>query len=77
MPQGVERDAGLAIERLGQNARERGLADAAGAGKQIGMMQPLLFKRVGKRPDHVILSDQLGKALRAPFAGENLSLGHE
>ena len=40
-----------AIERLGENARDRGLADAAGACKQIGMVQSLLLQRVDKRPD--------------------------
>lgn len=41
------------------------------------MMQPFLFKRVGKRPDHVILSGQFRKDLGAPFAGKDLSLGHD
>ena len=35
-------DAGLAVQRLGDDARERGLADAARAGEQIGVVQALL-----------------------------------
>jgi hypothetical protein len=41
------------------------------------MMQPFLVKRIGKRPDHVLLSGQLGKGSGAPFAGKDLGLGHD
>src|SRR6185437_2790700 len=66
----------LAVERFGQNASDGRLSHAAGARKQISMMQALLFKCIGKRPDHMILSGQFRKVLWPPFAGENLSLGH-
>ena len=71
------RNPRLAIERLGQNAGNSGFADTACARKQVGMVQPFLFKRVGKRPDHMILSGQLGKDPGAPFAGKDLSLRHD
>ena len=72
---GLGADAGFAIERLGDNARQRGLADAAGAGEQVGVMQPLLGERIGQRPDDVLLPDQFGKRFGPPLAGEDL--GHD
>ncbi len=65
-------DAGLAVERLGKNARERGLAHAARAGEQIGMVQPLLLQRMGERAHHVFLPHQGGEITRAPLAREDL-----
>ncbi len=40
---GLSADAGLAIQAAGQDAGQGGLADAAGACEQVGMMQPALF----------------------------------
>jgi hypothetical protein len=40
-------------------------------------MQALLFKRIAKRSDHMILSGEFGEALWPPLSGENLSLGHD
>ena len=37
---GPRTDAGFAVERSRQDPRDRGLADAARAGKEIGVMQP-------------------------------------
>jgi len=59
----------LTIQRLGNDSRKRGFADAARASKQIGMMQPLLLERIGQCADHMLLSDQLGKRLGPPLAG--------
>ena len=70
---GLGGNAGFAVERLGDNAREGGLAHAARAGKQIGMMQALLLERIGKRRHHVLLPDQFGKGLGTPLARENLT----
>ena len=66
---GRRRDPGLAIERLGHDARDGGLADAARAGEQVGVMQPLLVERVRQRrttcscPTRV--AKDLGRHLRA------------
>ncbi len=57
-----------AIQGLGQDARQRGLADAARTGKQVGVMQPLLFQRMRERAHHVLLADQRGEIPGAPFA---------
>ena len=65
-------DAGLAIERLGENARQRRLADAARTGEQIGVVQAVLLERMGQRAHHVLLPHQAGKITRAPLAREDL-----
>ncbi|VVD92244.1 hypothetical protein PNO31109_01673 [Pandoraea nosoerga] len=69
------RDPRLAIERLGQNARQRSLADAARTGKQIGVMQTLLLERVRQRTHDMLLAHQGREAFGAPFAREYL-IGH-
>ncbi len=60
-----------AVERLRQDARDRGLADAAGAGEQIGVVQAAALQRMGERAHHMILSDQGGEGLGAPFARQH------
>src|SRR5690606_22083009 len=62
----------LAVERLGEDARDRRLADAARAGEQERMMQPPAVERVRERAHDVLLADQFGKATRAPLAREGL-----
>ncbi|MGF6444492.1 hypothetical protein QF002_005303 [Paraburkholderia youngii] len=69
------RHAGLAIECLREDARQRGLADAARTCKQIGMVQTAAVERMGERAHHVLLSDERSEILRPPFACENL-IGH-
>ncbi|KAG0190211.1 hypothetical protein DFQ28_002345 [Apophysomyces sp. BC1034] len=70
------RDAGLAIERLGQNPRQRGLANTARAGEQISMMEPLRLQRMGERAHHVLLADERREIPGPPLACENL-IGHQ
>ncbi len=65
-------NAGFAIQRLGENPGDSGLAHAAGAGKQEGMVQPLLVERVGQGADHMLLADQFMEGAGPPFAGQNL-----
>src|SRR5204862_2248243 len=45
-----------AVERLGEDARDRRLADAARAGEEIGVVEALLRQRVGERLDDVRLA---------------------
>ena len=54
----------LAVERLGQDARHRGLADAARAGEQVGVMQPLRGQRVFERLHHMLLPHHFAEGLR-------------
>ncbi|MNS58949.1 hypothetical protein D3C72_918900 [compost metagenome] len=64
------RDAGFTVERLGQNAGQRGLAHAPRAGKQPGMVQALGVERMSQRADHVILSHEGIERSRPPLAGQ-------
>src|SRR5262249_1174270 len=65
---GLGRDASFAVETLGENARDRGLADTTGAGKQERMMYAATLEGIHKRPAHVVLTDELGEGPRTPFA---------
>jgi len=68
---GPRRDPGLAVERLGEQPRDGGLADAARAGEQERVVDAAGVERVGERPHDVLLADQLGEGARAPLAGED------
>ena len=46
---GIRRYAGLTVQTAGQQAANGGFAHAPGAGKQIGMVQALVFQGVNKR----------------------------
>ncbi|CAB3871780.1 hypothetical protein LMG1864_02808 [Achromobacter ruhlandii] len=67
---GLGSDAGFAVERFGQDARQRGLADAAGAGEQPGVVQALGVERMRQRAHHVILSHEGIERSRPPLAGQ-------
>ena len=61
-----------AVERLGQDARGRGLADAARADEKIGVGEPILLDRVLERARDVLLADEVVERLRPIFSRENL-----
>ena len=61
----------LAIERLGQDARDGGFAHPPRAGEQIGMVQTLLCQGIDQRPHHMGLPHHLGEVFGAVFAGEH------
>ena len=61
----------LAVQRFSQDARHRGLANAARTGKQVGMVQALGGQRVGQGFHHVVLPHHLGKIAGAVLAGEH------
>jgi hypothetical protein len=65
-------DARLAVEALGEDARERRLADAARAGEEIGVVQALRVERVAQRAHDVLLPDQAREILGAPLARKYL-----
>ncbi|VWC31277.1 hypothetical protein BPS26883_06424 [Burkholderia pseudomultivorans] len=71
----LRRDAGFTVERFREDPRQRRLADAAGTGKQIGVMETPAVERVRERPDDVLLADERSEILRTPLACENL-IGH-
>ena len=68
---GLRRDALLAVQRFGQNARHRGLAHAPGPSEQIGMVQALLRQRIRQGLDHMLLPHHFGEVFRAVFAGKH------
>src|SRR5690606_12159346 len=72
---GVAGRATLAVEALGEDARDRGLAHAAGAGEQEGVVDAAGIERVDQGADHVFLAHEFGETLRAPLAGED-EVGH-
>jgi hypothetical protein len=65
-------DPTRAVEAFGQDAGQGGLADAARAGEQVGVVQAALGQGVGQCADHMFLAHQLRETARAPFAGEDL-----
>ncbi len=67
--------ARLAVQRFGENARDGGLAHAAGAGEQERVVHAATVERIAERADHVFLANEFGKTLRAPLTGEN-EIGH-
>ena len=60
-----------AVQALGQDARDRRLADAARAGEQVGVVQPPLLQRIRQRLHHVFLPHHLREAARTVFAGQD------
>jgi len=68
----------LAVERLGEQARRRGLADAAQAGEQVGVGDLAGGEGVLERADDDVLADQVFEPLRpgsgAPVLGRSCSL---
>ena len=69
---GLGAHALLAIEALGENPRQRRLADTASPGKQIGVMQSPLVERIDQSTADMLLTDQFVEGTRAPFTGQNL-----
>ena len=65
-----------AVQRLGHQARQRRLADAADAGKQDGMGDAVAFEAVLQGFDYRLLADDIGKGLRPEFTRE-YQVGHK
>ena len=61
-----------AVERLGKDPRQGGLARAARPGEQDGVRDLAGRHRVAERGDHRLLADDLGERLGAPAAVEGL-----
>ena len=69
------RSALLAVERLGEDPRDRGLAHPTGAGEQERVVDPAAVEGIGQRAHHVLLADQFGETPGAPLAGQD-EVGH-
>jgi hypothetical protein len=61
-----------AVERLGEDARQRGLAGAPGADQQVGVGDAAAGDRVLERAHHMVLADDVIERLRPPFSSEDL-----
>jgi len=64
-----------AIERFGQNPRQRSLAHPARTREQIGMVQTAAVQCMGQCTDYVLLTDERVEVAGAVFTGEDL-IGH-
>jgi hypothetical protein len=72
---GAARRAGrplLAIERLGENSRDRGFSHAAGSGKEICLGNPFRGDGIDQRLNNMGLPDHIIERPRAIFAGRDL-----
>ena len=65
-------DAGFAVQALGDDPRNGGLAHPTGTGKQIGVVQPLAVERVDQGLEHMGLADHFAERARTPFTCKNL-----
>ena len=61
----------LVVQRACENAGRGRLAHASDAGENIGLVNAVRRKRIGKRAHHRFLTDEIGEALRAILAREN------
>ena len=68
---GLRRDPGLAVQALSQDPGNCCLAHATGPGKQVGMVQSLLFQCVPQGLDHVLLADKRRKTPGSVLARED------
>ena len=68
----VGADTLLAVQRLGQDAGDGGLAHAPGTGEQVGMVQALVVERMAQGTHDGVLSDQGVEVTRTPFARQYL-----
>jgi hypothetical protein len=69
---GCSGDPDLAVQGLGQDAGDGGLADTARAGEQVGVVQAPGLQGMGQRTDNVLLPDERLETARAPLAGKYL-----
>ena len=60
--------AAFAVQALGQDPRHRGLAHAARAREQEGVVHASARERIAERGEHMLLAGHLGEAARTPFA---------
>ena len=65
-------DAGLAVQALGDNPRNGGLAHTAGTGEQVGVVQALAVQGVDQGFEHMGLADHFAERARTPFTCKNL-----
>src|SRR6185295_17363821 len=67
----LRHDAGVAVQSLGEQTRNRGLADAPGTGEQIGVMQAILLEGVRERLYDMRLADEFFEPPWPPLQRQN------
>jgi hypothetical protein len=67
----IRRARRQAVQRLGQNAGAGGFPHASYAGEQKRVRHALARDGVGQGPRHMLLTDEVSKAHRAPLARED------
>ncbi len=72
---GFRTNACFAVQAFGENSRDRGLAHAARAGKQVRVMQAVVVQRVHQRLQYVFLAHHFAETTGPPLACEYL-IGH-
>ena len=65
-------DASFAVQALGDDPRDSGLAHPASAGKQVGMVQALAVQGIDQGLEHMGLTDHFAERARTPLACKNL-----
>ncbi|CRN03237.1 hypothetical protein [Pseudomonas sp. 34 E 7] len=65
-------DTGFTIQAFGDDARNGGLAHAAGTGEQVGVVQPLAVQGIDQSLEHMGLADHFAERARTPFTCKNL-----
>ncbi|MNP54320.1 hypothetical protein D3C76_1488650 [compost metagenome] len=65
-------DAGLAVQALGDNTGDGGLAHAPGTGEQVGVVQALIVQGIDQGLQHMGLADHFAERARTPFTCKNL-----
>ena len=68
---GFRADSLLAVQTLGDDARQGGLAHTPGSREQVRMMQPVVFERLCQDLKYMLLADHFGKRAGPPSAGQN------
>ena len=75
-PHGVSVGPSTQLSELREDLRQRGLAGAARADEEVGVVDAVALDRVGKGAHHVLLADDLIEGLGAVAAVEGRLAGH-
>ncbi len=65
-------DAGFAVQALGDDTGNGGLAHAPGTGEQVGVVQALVVQGIDQGLEHMGLADHFAERARTPFTCKNL-----
>ena len=69
---GLRAHPGFAIEALGQDAGDGGLAHPACAGEQVGVVQAIVIQGIDQGLQYVLLADHFAEAFWSPLTRQHL-----